>query len=325
MITDSLFKSFGFSIHKTVISLIERCIEISERDDYAARPSLFGYDAPGLIFAPYLLNAIRLFQGDNILGLDTGRYSSTPFELFPVLCFGVDGIHWGPVVHAPELGLEDYPWAEHDPSQLMGRQFCRFASNSPQAIEQVLSDNLGRLALADRDELKDRWNEAEFITEISGLLSLNPSISKARDFSAWGCHPVIPFVPAGWHFAMTSDGVGVLAPIELFCPNDPNSFNSCSIEECLELVQHYLNQDYPATALGFIREFYWKTQPNLEKISDLWIEIYTRLNRPVLTREIERELEKRRAWQTSYSLDSEDIFNAELSQEMEIASDFEFD
>jgi hypothetical protein len=326
MIVDSSFQSFGFSIPKTVVSLIERCIEISERDDYAARPSLFGYDAPGLIFAPYLLNTVRLFQGDKTLISDTGRYSSTPFELFPVLCFGGDGIHWGPVVHAPELGLEDYPWAEHNPSQLMGRQFCCFASNSPQAIEQVLSDNLARIALPDCDELKDQWDEAEFITEISGFLSLNPSVLKARDLSALDCHPVIPWVPVGWNFVMTSDSVGVLAPIDSFCPNAPDSFDSRSIDECLERVQHYLNQDYPATALGFIREFYWKTQPNLEEISDSWIEIYTRLNRPVLAQEIERELEKRRAWQASYSpAPEDDTLSAELSQEMEIVSDFEFD
>src|SRR3712207_4947917 len=37
------------------------------------------------------------------------RYQQTPPELFPIGRMGVDGVHYGYVLHAPELGQEEYP------------------------------------------------------------------------------------------------------------------------------------------------------------------------------------------------------------------------
>src|SRR5690349_20939581 len=37
------------------------------------------------------------------------RYPNTPFELIPFGDLGVDGAHYGFVVHAPELTSDEYP------------------------------------------------------------------------------------------------------------------------------------------------------------------------------------------------------------------------
>jgi hypothetical protein len=287
----SFTEIFGFPMPKTVVDFIGQTIEISERENYAEK--LSSSDAPGIIFAHYCFYSVQRFQCRDYAIGETGRYSSTPFEIFPILRYGGDGIHWGPMVHAPELELEDYAWAEHNPceysSYLLG-------SNSSDAIEQILSDNLGRLASSDEDPL----NEAGFIREISTMLSLAPSASKARDLSQWVFPLVVPLVPTGWHYVATSDGVGVLAAASAFCSEVPECWGSGSLDECMERVQSYLRQGYPATALGIIREFHRKAMPGLEDLAPQWMEIYTQLNRPLLAREVDRELQKERERQRTY-------------------------
>ncbi|NJR70092.1 MAG: hypothetical protein HC771_16685 [Synechococcales cyanobacterium CRU_2_2] len=123
---ESLALAFGFPVPEKIVGLIGRVMERFPRENNAAMNRSLWPDAPGLMFAPYCSTVMHQLQGSpsgsrNGLTQDTGRYRSTPFELFPVLYSGCDGIHWGPVVHAPELQLSDYPWAEHNPAEYEGR------------------------------------------------------------------------------------------------------------------------------------------------------------------------------------------------------------
>src|SRR3712207_6249361 len=43
------------------------------------------------------------------------RYQQTPPELFTLAHMGVDGVHYGYVIHAPELPASDYPIGEMCP------------------------------------------------------------------------------------------------------------------------------------------------------------------------------------------------------------------
>jgi len=45
------------------------------------------------------------------------RYGQTPPQLFPVAMTGVDGGHYGYVIHAPVLALSDYPIAQFEDGQ----------------------------------------------------------------------------------------------------------------------------------------------------------------------------------------------------------------
>jgi hypothetical protein len=60
----------------------------------------------------------------NVLGVSacdqSVRYDSTPCELFPFGWPGVDGVHYGYVVHAPELQLPDYPVGHYCPADSDG-------------------------------------------------------------------------------------------------------------------------------------------------------------------------------------------------------------
>ncbi len=329
---DALAQTFGFPVPEMMVGLIERVMErFSRGDDAAISPSL-GSDALGLIFSPYCSTAIDQWKsrhsgGRNDLSnhdlsnhdlsnhdptQDTGRYSSTPFELFPMLFSGCDGIHWGPVVHAPELQRPDYPWAEHNPAACEDMRFCGLGADTAEAIAQLLSDHLGCLAPSDND---DDLNQARSIHEISQSLALKPSGAKARDLSAWACRPVIPFIPSGWRFVATSDGAGVLAPSEAFCPELPAAWESHSVDECLERVGQSLRRGYPATALGIIREFYWwDCSYSLESLAQPWIEIYQHLNRPLLAREVERGLQAERAMEQLRLVNSDhETFSVQLT------------
>lgn len=108
---------------------------------------------------------------------------------------------------------------------------------------------------------------------------------------------------------------GVLAPAEAFCPEGSATWGSHSVEECLERVGQSLRLGYPATALGIIREFYgWDCSCCLEDLAQPWIKIYQQLNRPLLAREVERELEAGRALERFRLMASDDALRSTNSQ-----------
>jgi hypothetical protein len=68
---------------------------------------------------------------------EEARYPSTPPEMFPIAAMGVDGVHYGYVIHAPELSAADYPLGHLCPMDAEGVSLL--GMNTLEAIETEVS------------------------------------------------------------------------------------------------------------------------------------------------------------------------------------------
>src|SRR5438552_8359765 len=80
----SISRALGYTVPEPFVALIQSLYEQSGKDE-AKWPHLF-----------------RAITGLDLAGPDA-RYPNTPPELFPFAHLGVDGVHYGHVIHAPEL------------------------------------------------------------------------------------------------------------------------------------------------------------------------------------------------------------------------------
>ena len=89
----ALSEALGFTVPEAFVTFIETIYEQSGRDSQKW-PDCFA----------------------TVTGIELAsvhfRYSQTPPELFTFATLGVDGVHYGYVIHAPELPAEDYPVGE---------------------------------------------------------------------------------------------------------------------------------------------------------------------------------------------------------------------
>ncbi len=292
---DDLNQKFGFSVPKPIVALMAQIIAIADEKGTTD----FDKTMAGLMFSGYFSHYLWL-RSDPQTTIDwsqhsTGRYTYTPVEFFPVFTAGIDGISWGPLVHAPELQLADYSWAEYSPMDHGTDRCCFLGQDSIEALEQILSEKLDLIEnCPDENYTWDDHDREALIHRLSASLNLQVSATKARNFHQWKSRPIVPFIPPNWRFIPTSDGVGVLAPADRFHSDSQGLKLVGSIDECHELVQCYLGSDHPATALAMIREFYFQEMPDLEPIAADWIEIYERLDRSTLSREIYRGVQDER-------------------------------
>jgi hypothetical protein len=289
MLQDELNQQFGFLVPEPIVALMDQIIAIADETGTIN----FDETTVGLMFSGYF-NYHLWLRSDPQATTDwsrnsSGRYPFTPVEFFPGFTAGIDGIAWGLLVHAPELQLADYPWAEYAPMEHGTDRCCLLGQDSIEALEQILSEKLDIIEnCSDESYRWDEHNQKALIYQLAASLNLQVSATKARDFSQWTSTPIVPFIPSNYRFLTTSDGVGVLAPVDRFHSDSQELPLADSVKECHELVQRYLASNHPATALGIIREFCFQEMPELESISEDWIEIYKRLDRSVLAREIER-------------------------------------
>jgi hypothetical protein len=66
------------------------------------------------------------------------RYQQTPPELFPIAGTGVDGGHFGYLIHAPELAPCDYPIARFEPMDRNGAHLL--GASTFEAVETQISN-----------------------------------------------------------------------------------------------------------------------------------------------------------------------------------------
>ncbi len=230
-----------------------------------------------------------------ILDDESGRYSQTPPELFPIGCFGVDGVHYGYVIHAPELEMTDYPIGEFCPMDSDGAFLL--GQNTLEAFENLISWKL-RYLLRSAPEGEEYLALLE-MSKIVNRLGIYPAAEKGgRQFGPDGNgFPVRPAsIPEGWRYEVSADGIGVLAPREVFHPEPyivrGRSFGSENWRSCSEEM---LRQGYPATALLYLKDGFWfgdrgipgiGTDELLERIR----EVYLQLNKPLLAEVVRRML-----------------------------------
>jgi hypothetical protein len=266
----SLSDALGFAVPDAFVSLVETLYEQSGRD-----PTKW----------PEWIASIT---GIELVSVDF-RYTQTPPELFTFATLGVDGVHYGYVIHAPEQPAQDYPVGELSPMD--GDGVFLVGSNTLGALENLMSGQL---------EYEVEESERRLIDHISQALSLHPTAEKAH--SRYGPDgnglPIQPAVPVGWSFMPSTDGIGVLAPNEAFRPGRSarlEAFGSPHIY--LQQAEQALGEGFPATALYYLREGYWQnwTDSQIATVFDGNLtRVYEALGRPALAEVVECRGNKQR-------------------------------
>lgn len=222
------------------------------------------------------------------LGPDCG-YQQTPPELFPFGSMGVDGVHYGYVIHAPELPAEDYPVGELCPMDSDG--VIEVGADTLTAIENLISSSLQywfewEPSLRPAPEKLMRCQRR--IASISAALEINPDRSMAlRRYGPNGQGiAVTPNVPDGWMHLATANGIGVLAPRAAFLPGGtPQLALDSDPEAFIALGRAAMDSGFPASALAHYRDGYWQNWTN-EAVKGCFTrgmaDCYLALGRPLL-------------------------------------------
>jgi len=226
-----------------------------------------------------------------LLAGDDQRYTQTPPELFPIAATGVDGGHFGYVIHAPELVAPDYPIARFEPMDSGGVYLL--GCSTFEAVETHISSAI-------LYEQQHGWPSAlshEWWPEVSTRLhhlGIEPDPAKAdRNYDGGDGKVVVPVVPDGWRWIPGSDGIGVLAPANEFHPAFPHSMEDRpNVGLILEAASRYATDHFPATALWLLRECYWRTWSDADDdtiaLCGAMIDTYRSLGRPSLAAVVER-------------------------------------
>jgi hypothetical protein len=183
------------------------------------------------------------------------HYPNTPFELIPFGDLGVDGAHYGFVVHAPELNSIEYPIGVFNP---LDSTFGMVGTNTRDFLERKIASTQIYWRKTGKDaelfaESKQRFKQK--LDQLVERLRLKPTHGRALDGDAWIKEGVVPAnVPAGWLHKKSRDGIGVLAPKKFF---DSKVKDEATAAE-------YMRHGYPASALFSLRETLFKEGANPE-------------------------------------------------------------
>ena len=223
------------------------------------------------------------------------RYQQTPPELFPIATTGVDGGHFGYVIHAPELALSDYPIARFEPIDSNGAYLL--GASTFEAVETEISANMRYAQEYDRHSSLASFEWWPGVSARLARLGIMPDPSKGgrnHDDDGSG-KPVMPTVPEGWHYVPSSDGAGVLAPAAQFHPTFPHCLaDRPNPTLVLDAALKHAAEHFPATALWLLRECYWRTWP-LKTEDNIGLcramsDVYAALGRPSLAAVTERRI-----------------------------------
>ncbi len=257
--------------------------------DYDSVSFTFGFRVP-LAFSKFIAGLLEwshgepkkvvvLFERLTHLMLDgvNARYQQTPPELFPIASLGVDGVHYGYIIHAPELATADYPVAQFQPIDRGGALLV--GRTTTEALENLVADVIA--------SEQDDWQRQQ-LTELSQRFGLEPNIDEARRRRGIDSYilPVTPAIPQGWRHVASSDGIGVLAPSEKFASEELVELGARTDVNAFLRAADWANlYGYPATALYYLREgywFHWMDFGSARRFSYRLAMTYAELNRPTL-------------------------------------------
>jgi hypothetical protein len=290
----SIDSFYGFNLPSSFTSIMSFLNTLKSTENY---DQIVGdYDFPCVYYsteiARELMNSNNPCQStqENYHSLYLGRYDKTPLELFPIFNLRIDGIHYGYVVHASELGELDYHMAEYAPAEftpvsLIGlNTFEGFNYFLNGAKEQIRELNPSFLY--------------EFETQI--LAPIHEVFEATRNFVSDTNRNNVS-IPYNWKTMPTLDGVGVLAPNDAFTSSKIQAVSDI-LDDVLAQIDHLLEAGYPASALIIARDFYWKADfTTFPAISSGLKNIYRALGRENLAKEVDRELSYRSTDHVSYS------------------------
>lgn len=219
-------------------------------------------------------------------------YPQTPPELFPIAHMGVDGVHYGYVIHATELVTEDYPIGDLCPMDADG--VILVGANTRQALEYFLSFQKQQHQQDFAFPGKARSSDLEALEMVARELGLQVSSRKVTnryDKRGQG-RRIKPKTPRGWQFAPSADGIGVLAPRPLFKERlHRKATFQTPTEELLEWAGQAQGDGFLASSLWILREAYWlqSTKPQaMQDISARMADVYKALGRTKLAEKATR-------------------------------------
>jgi hypothetical protein len=218
------------------------------------------------------------------------RYTSTPPELFPIASMGVDGVHYGYVIHAPERREADFPLGEICPMDSTG--VFLLGKGTLEAFENLMSTRLWNA---------ERWASYSLDKTIRGAFDaiakqfrLNPTAAKRnRRYGPDGNGLVVsPRIPPDWLYVPTSDGVGVLAERSQFrFETTPNLATvTKNVAAMANAASRDLDDGYAASALAMLREAYWQHWTDdsaFALINGMLVTAYEVLNRHPLAKVVQ--------------------------------------
>jgi hypothetical protein len=218
------------------------------------------------------------------LGAGDLRYQQTPPEFFPFARPGVDGIHFGYLIHDPRIGA-DFPVG----------YLCPMESDGVRLVGQ---DTVEAFKTFFSQRVRERIDKsvAKRIAESARILGISPSASRAVQDAGWGfglptdeLPPVRTVVPKGWRHVVTEDGLGVLAPIDNFDPTQKDEQSAEDVEDWQERASSLLSEGYPASALVVLRNAVWADEASPAQARKLLCRAYKDLGRPLLATVAEQQ------------------------------------
>lgn len=228
-----------------------------------------------------------------LLADEDQRYSATPPELFPFAGTGMDGGHFGFVIHAPERVESDYPVARYEPMD--SDPVRRVGRTTAEAFANELSS-----ALFPTWQPESDWPPPLPAETSRRLAAVGIVPAQARSFSSaaeygYGTGVAPGNIPIGWRYVASTDGIGVLAPANAFDATCAHLvIERPMIADVISGAQAALAAGTLATALWYAREGLWREchQPTDENLalSQAAIAAYQALGRPQLARVVERRL-----------------------------------
>jgi len=218
-------------------------------------------------------------------------YDLSPPELFPFAATGVDGGHFGYVIHAPELPAADYPVGRFEPSD-HDNGVNLLGATTFEAAETMLSFRMKcdrEFGLFRSPFSSEWWPDVAVRLRALGM---EPDLAKAgRNYENGNGKPVTPvLIPDGWRHVPSADGVGVLAPAALFRPAPlPAVERRPDVSAILDAVSWHAADRFPATALWLLREGYFLSYGATELYRAM-IDAYQALGRPSLAAIVGRRM-----------------------------------
>jgi hypothetical protein len=290
----SINSFYGFNLPSSLISIMSFLNRFKSTEDY--RQIVGDYDFPCVYYSTEtvreLMNSNNSCQStqENSHSLYLGRYDKTPLELFPIFNLRMDGIHYGYVVHAPELGESDYHMAEYAPAEftpasLIGLNtfegFNYFLNEAKEQIRELNPSFLYKF-------------ETQILVPIQEIFETTRNSISNADKSNFS-------IPYNWKMMPTLDGLGVLAPNDAFTSSKIQAISEI-LDDVLAQIDHLVEAGYPASALILARDFYWKADfTTFLAISSGLKKIYRALGRESLVKEVDRELSYRSTSHLTYS------------------------
>jgi hypothetical protein len=205
------------------------------------------------------------------------RYETMPIEFFPFLATGGDGHCYGYVIHAPELGAQDYPMGSMVPGERDGVIFA--GDTTLAAIENIIS-----YTHSGPDKFEDidlRW---------LARIGLHPEPSKAQ-YARWhtGTNYARPSpqLPTGWRHVMTSDGIGVVAQASAFRAEGVTAFpEDAPPAHYMAAADAEAAAGYHASALLHLKEVWWQwyfsQDADMRQVKKRLVEAYHKLGKTLL-------------------------------------------